>query len=167
MYDTDEIRALIDRSLDRKVYLRSLAGLLLAIPLAISYSHIRHPDLRLRTLLSMALVFIPFALIWGLRLLRLYRNLGGYIIVRAVLGESKQWYNKSATSLPVYIGESMWGPVTARTNRIFYRRGFSQPQLSDYENRTVTVAYNRMTDTVVVLEQSKNVPLESEINNWR
>lgn len=37
------------------------------------------------------------------------------------------------------------------TNHIFFPGGFERPQLKDYANRTVTVAYNPATGSVVVI----------------
>ena len=152
MYDTDEIRAFLHRSLDRKVYLRSLLGVLLAVPVGLLYSRIRHPDMGLRLLLTLAPVLAIFTAAWGLRLLRLYRKLDSYIIVKATLGRAGIRYSKGSVSLPVSISDPTWGVINARTNRIFHCRGFTQPLLADYENRTVTVAYNLETKVLAVIE---------------
>ncbi|MBR2048696.1 MAG: hypothetical protein IJ960_08890 [Oscillospiraceae bacterium] len=152
MHDTDEIKSMLRRSLDRKVYLRSLWGVVIAVPVSLAYCQFRYSEVSARMLLILAPVIAVFVLSWGLRLARLYRQPEGYIIVKATLGTSGQWYSKSGVSLPVYLEDPWMGPVTARTNRIFHRRGFAQPLLADYENRTVTVAYNRYTDVVVVIE---------------
>ena len=152
MHDTDEIRALLHRCLDRKVYLRSLMGVLLAVPVGLMYSRIRHPDMGLGLLLTLAPVLVIFMAAWLLRLLRLYRKIDSYIIVKATLGRAGIRYTKGSVSLPVFIDDPTWGVISARTNRIFHCRGVAQPQLADYENRTVTVAYNLETKVLAVID---------------
>ena len=89
-------------------------------------------------------VLLPL-LLWRLwKLARIFRNAEQYIFFRGTLGSPRG--DRKAVSFRVKTPDGK----LRRTDKLFYIRNL-QPLLSDWLDQTVTVAWNRATDTVVVI----------------
>lgn len=100
-----------------------------------------------------AAVIVPVFLGCILRTAWVMRCPEQYIFCSAVLDQPHVtlWQHR-CVYYTVCLEDPVYGyKYTANTRAIFQRRGFIGPLADAYTNRTVTVAYNRKTETVVVI----------------
>lgn len=99
-----------------------------------------------------AILLLPF-LIWFLwELCRVYRKPDAYILCKAKLTQphSITW-GHGIMYFTVVLEHPELGQCIVNTRPIFQTRGWLNPRLEDYLNKTVTIAYNEETETVVVI----------------
>ena len=94
-------------------------------------------------------------LAWRLwQLLRIFRKVAYYRFYKTTLsGPRCPKGNNRVFFFPVTIRDSEMGIIQRRTATIYYARKRFGPMLKDYLDRTVTVAWNRETDMIVVIRR--------------
>ena len=97
------------------------------------------------------LTILPLLIYYGYRLIRIFRCADQYIFCRVTLSEPHHnFWTKS-----MYFTVTLEHPEISRRSRdtqpIFATHGIVPPLMEDYVNQTVTVAYNPLTDTLVVI----------------
>lgn len=98
-----------------------------------------------------ALLFLPFPVYCLYRILRIFYRPEGYIFCTAALNRPNyHWFLKSY-SFTVTLDHPKIGRRARQTQPIFLPYGAFEPLLVNYMNQTVTVAYNPLTDTLVVI----------------
>lgn len=97
------------------------------------------------------LVMLPFLIYYGCRLIRIFRRADRYVFCRVTLSEPHHNFWHKSYSFTVTLGHPEIGHRTRQTQPIFLPYGAFEPLLVNYMNQTVTVAYNPLTDTLVVI----------------
>ena len=151
--NTSEIRKQLWNSLDMRCVRHDMSMVLIVGPAAAAIYGLlnRTPYFWLVALLVIVLTVPPF-LIWFLwELYRVFRIPEGYVLCKAKLTQphSGLWYRSMYFTVALeYPGG---GKLIVNTRPIFQTRGWLNPRLEDYLNKTVTIAYNEETETVVVI----------------
>lgn len=97
------------------------------------------------------LLFLPILIYYLYRILRIFYRPEGYIFCTAALNRPNYHFFLKSYSFTVTLGHPEIGHRTRQTQPIFLPYGAFEPLLVNYMNQTVTVAYNPLTDTLVVI----------------
>ena len=97
------------------------------------------------------LIMIPFLIYYGYRIFRIFRSCKGYIFCQATLQEPRYHLLAKSYSFRVTLEHPAIPRCTRETQAIFLTSGIVPPLMEDYVNQTVTVGYNPLTDTLVVI----------------
>ena len=88
-----------------------------------------------------------------LELLAILREPEGYVFCRAELGQPRhEPMTRGNFSFSAVIETEREGRFLVETKPIFLSHGFGGPLMEDYLGKTVTLAWNRETGSVVVIE---------------
>lgn len=99
-----------------------------------------------------ALVILPFLGFYLWRTIQIFGRPEEYIFCKCKLSSPHQrLWTKGNMYFTVVIEDEELGRFTAQTHAIFESYGIIEPLLETYINRTVTIGYNRQTETVVVI----------------
>lgn len=111
-----------------------------------------YDDSWILAVITSALVLLPFWIFYICRTLCIFRKPESYIFCRCQLSSVHQRiFSRGAMYFTVLIEDPEGGRFVADTHAIFAAYGIMGPLVEDYINRTVTVAYNRETEMVVVI----------------
>lgn len=98
-----------------------------------------------------AALMLPFVGFYLWRTYQIFRSPEEYIFCRCKLSTPHQrYFAKGMMYFTVVIEDPEGGRFPVETHAIFSSHGFIEPLLESYINSTVTVAYNRETEMVVV-----------------
>ena len=156
--ERSELKQLLRESLDmaclRRDMILSAAFVAAALALSGLFGGVfRDPVYWSAAALTAALVLIPLwgYLIW--MICRIYRRPDSYSIYRTTLSSphGSGWYRGSMYFTVILEDPADGRKTVANTRPIFMTWGIGVPLLEDYINKTVTVAYNEETDTVIVI----------------
>jgi hypothetical protein len=156
MKDTKEIRQELWRSLDM-VWVRLNAVLILAIfaglGLWFGWIGYRNGDWDTFALIMVfvTLVLVPFLGSLSWRTYRIFRAPASYTFCRCCLSSPKGGSIRDSIKFTVVIEDADGYKFAADTHAIFQARRGAGLVLEDYVNKTVTVAYNEETGSVVVI----------------
>lgn len=147
----------IKNSLDMAVYRRDLIGTAIGAGLGLLFGWAKLREYGPDTVwifVAFTLVLLsPLFAVTGYRMWKLLREPEEYFFTRAKLvsPHQKNWF-KYGLCFTVVIEDPEEGTLAADTNPIFFARGFEEPLMEHYLDRTVPIAYNRATGMVVVLK---------------
>lgn len=147
----------ISQSLDMAVYRREILAWTIGVALGLIYGLARFRDYEMEvflTFLGIVLVIVtPLLGISAYRIYRLLREPEEYFFTRAKLVSPHQKNGfHHGLCFTVIIQDPEEGTLAADTNPIFFARGFEEPLMEHYLDKTVPIAYNRSTGMVVVLK---------------
>lgn len=97
------------------------------------------------------LVMAPFLIYYGYRLIRIFRRADRYIFCSVTLSQPHYNYLTKAYFFTVIVDAPKIGRLVRQTRPIFATQSIVPPLMEDYVNQTVTVAYNPVSDTLVVI----------------
>ena len=100
-----------------------------------------------------AFMLAPYLIFCIIRTVNIFRRAGDYAFCKATLSQPHGGFLRDT----IYFTALAIDPDTdekffADTHAIFFTRGIFQPLMEDYANTTVTLACNRVTGMVVVIE---------------
>lgn len=97
-----------------------------------------------------SLIFLPILgfLLW--RLFRIFRSAEEYVFCTARLAQPHTGFPRDFMYFTVVLETQEEGTFVANTHSVFHTRQ-GPLSLEDYVNKTVTIAWNRETDMVVVI----------------
>ena len=99
-----------------------------------------------------AITLLPFWCFWIIRTVNIFRKPEEYFFCKCTLSSvHHKPFLKGGMYFTVVIEDPDGGRFTADTHAIFAAYGIAEPLVENYINRTVTVAYNRETEMVVVI----------------
>ena len=154
--DIQQIKERLKASLELQVLRRNLILVTVvtaAFLLICLIGNIDHLNLILPYILFMACVMILPGLIFAIvRTIQIFRKPEAYIFCRGVLAQphgSMFWRTFYFTV--VLEDPENGGKFFVDTRAIFTSHGLLSPTIEEYTNKTVTIAYNRETEMVVVI----------------
>ena len=99
-----------------------------------------------------AVMVLPTAIFCTVRTIAIFRKPEGYFFCRTTLRTLHSGPLRDTMFYTVLLEDPAdGGKFFADTHAIFYTRGIMSPTIEEYTNSTVTVAYNRETEMVVVI----------------
>ena len=101
--------------------------------------------------ITFAVIFLPILIFYLYRIFRILQKKDGYLFCTTALNRPDWHFWLKTYSFTVTLEHPELGRCTRRTRPIFNPYGFFEPLLVNYVNQTVTVAYNPLTDTLVVI----------------
>ena len=110
------------------------------------------PKVTALLVLFASVMFLPFLGFWLIRAWRIFQSMGEYVICSTELTQPR--HAPLARGMFTFCGvieTEQHGRFLVETHAIFAGRGVIQPLMEDYIGRTVTIAWNRETDMVVVI----------------
>lgn len=94
----------------------------------------------------------PYLLFCTVRTVKIFRKLDQYAICKATLVTPHGGLLRDTIYFTALVTDPDTGEkFHADTHAVFFARGIIQPLMEDYINTTVTLAWNRETDMVVVI----------------
>lgn len=101
----------------------------------------------------LTVMFAPAVVYELIRLLRIFREPEEYVLCKAQLEKPRhQPLSRGVFTFCAVIDTEQIGQFLVVTNPIFVSHGFGAPLMEDYLGKTVTIAWNRETGMVVVIE---------------
>lgn len=98
------------------------------------------------------ITLLPFWCFWIWRTIQIFRRPEDYFFCRCQLSSfHHRFFTKGAMYFTVVLDDPEGGRILAETHAIFQSYGVMEPLLENYTGRTVTIAYNRETEMVVVI----------------
>lgn len=98
------------------------------------------------------IVLLPFWCFWIIRTINIFRAPEEYFFCKCTLSSvHHKPFLKGGMYFTVVIEDPEGSRFTADTHAIFAAYGIAEPLMENYINRTVTMAYNRETEMVVVI----------------
>ena len=152
--DTQQIKERLKASLEVTCARNNLIMYLVAIPLcaaAVMFTKGRsHPEHWAIVSVLAAIMLLPFAVFYIWRIIRIFRKPEGYIFCRTKLSQPHPGDMRHTMYYTVLIDDD-GRKFPTDTHAIFYTHSLVGPTIEEYTNRTVTIAYNRETEMVVVI----------------
>ena len=145
--ELQETKRQLWNSIDAKFHCKTMtvcAGMLVFLSVILALLWMMSPDTAIFMLLAGCFVLLPLLLWRTWKLIRIISHADQYVFFRAKLGAPKG--NHKVVSLSVNLPNGK----RAMTDRIYYLRKF-QPRLSDWLDKTATVAWNQVTGVVIVI----------------
>ena len=154
MEDVKIIRERLRNSLDMH-WVKTNTILVLAVYGVVSLFY----DLRIRetghrvqlTVLMFLLVVAPWLVFYLWRTVSIFRKAEEYTFCKCCLSQPKGGRLKHSIRFTVVLTDAEGSRFAANTHSIFSTRSICGLGLEDYVNKTVTVAYNEATGSVVVI----------------
>ena len=125
--------------------------ILLPIFYIFSMARFRDPEPRIWMDVIMTLLILPFLIFYLVRLVNILRQAENYLFCQAVLDKPHASLNRDMFYFSVVLKGADGKEFMTDTHAIIANRILVGPQLEDYVNQTVTVAYNPATGMVVVI----------------
>lgn len=151
MKDIKEIRQLLWDSMDMAYVRHSFIGLAAVGTLACIMGGSNHSGEPWIMPLTVAIVEGPIFVFLLYRTWKIFRNAEGYLFQEAVLDSPTAGWGRGAIRFTVTVRDSQGLRQRVDTHGIFATRSLIGPNLADYVNRKVTVAYHEDTGTLVVI----------------
>ena len=148
--DEREIKEKLKCSLEI-AYIRSAAMIFTVISLAYIGLMILSWGGWVLALVTGALVLVPLWGWYGWRAWKIFRAPGSYRFCSAKLSQPHSSRFFRTFYFTVLLETEDRQQIVVNTHAIFQGHGWLGPLLEDYVNRTVTIGYNRATQTVVVI----------------
>ena len=155
--NTSEIRRYLWDSLELHCIRRNIGLVLVVVPLVLLPTGcvkigFQDPHFWLLTAMIAVLIILPF-LIHGIWVtLRAFRCPEHYIFCKASLTKPHgSTWGRGAMYFTVVLEDPEEGKFFVDTRPIFQSHGLEGPLMEEYLNKTVTIAYNRETEVVVVI----------------
>ena len=149
MNDVKTVRRQLWVSLDMCYVRRAFVVLIVVSALAFAVNGSRlSPDRFVPVLVIAATPFILFLLY---RTWKIFRRAESYIFQEAVLDHPTAGWGRGSIRFTVTVKDSDGHSQRAYTHGIFSTHSLFGPNLEDYVNRKVRVAYNEETGTLVVI----------------
>ena len=153
--ETKEIQQRLRSSLEvtcaRNDLIMYLVGIPLCAALVMFTKGRNHPEHWPAVSLLAAIMLLPFAVFDLLRIIRIFRKPEAYIFCRAKLTQPHPGSLRHTMYYTVLLEDEDGRKFPADTHAIFYTHSIVGPTIEDYTNKTVTIAYNRETEMVVVI----------------
>ena len=149
-----EIRARLWDSLEMahvRVQLIVLAAAYAVFMLIFWFRSVPVPEIRTVMLSIVSILFLPVLLFWLWRVWRIFRSPEEYVFCRTELGQPHHFPMLRGMFTFMGVVEADGSRFAVETHAIFADRGIVQPLMEDYIGRTVTIAWNRKTEMVVVI----------------
>ena len=109
------------------------------------------PQVRPVMMVFTSLLFLPPVGFWLLRVWNIFRRADEYVFCPTELNQPHHAPLRRDMFSFMGVIETGEGRFAVETDAIFAGRGIVQPLMEDYIGRTVTVGWNRETETVVVI----------------
>lgn len=153
--DTQQIKERLRGSLEIAVLWRNLALILvIGVPFTLIYGLLNGGFGDFFWALA-AMVFgfmvVPVTAFCIIRTVLIYRKPQSYIFCRTKLAQPRSSWKYMMYYTMVLEDPEDGRKFIADTNAIFYSHGTMSPTIEEYTNKTVTIAYNRETGSVVVI----------------
>lgn len=103
------------------------------------------------SLVILGIIMVPVYLFHAWRFFQIFRCPEEYIFCPCQLSQFHYHYFLKANSFTVVLDIPGAGRQVTETRAIFQNHGLVGPLAEDYVNKTVTIGYNRSTQTVVVI----------------
>lgn len=97
------------------------------------------------------ITFLPIPVFYLYRIFRILHRRDGYLFCTAALNQPNYHFWRKTYSFTVTLDHPEISRRSRQTQPIFIPEGFYEPLLVNYVNQTVTVAYNPLTETLVVI----------------
>lgn len=101
--------------------------------------------------IAFVILFLPFLIFYLYRIFRILRQKDNYIFCTAVLDQPNYHFWHKTYSFTVTLDHPQISSRSRQTQPIFMPYGVFEPLLVNYVNQPVTVAYNPLTETLVVI----------------
>lgn len=153
MTEKSVIRDRLWHSVEMNHYKTNLIIYTIFIPLFLVYAALRNNSENAWVIgfVIVAIVMVPVYIFHGWRIFQIFRAPEEYIFCPCKLSQFHYDYLHKASSFTVVLDVPEMGRQVAETRAIFQSHGLVGPLAEDYVNRTVTIGYNRATQTVVVI----------------
>ena len=109
------------------------------------------PELKLQVILIAAICFAPLFLVYLYRIIGIFREREQYLFFRAKLSHAHRSKWVEAMYFTVLAEDADGNQFPVNTRAIFSTHSLAGMRLEDYINKTVTIAYNEETETVVII----------------
>ena len=152
MYDIKTIRQQLWVSMDMSYVRRFFIGLI-AVGVVAWFSGTSRLSPENHGIIPLSLIIVegPVLLFLSYRTWKIFRKSEHYIFQEAVLDRPNAAWGRGAIRFTVTVKDSRGCNQQADTHGIFATRSLLGPNLEDYVNRRVRVAYNDETGTLVVI----------------
>ena len=152
--DTQQNKERLRSSLEMQALWRNLIiALAIAVPVTLIYAIADSPKYFFWSFagLIFGVIVAPIALFCIIRTICIYRCPDQYIFCKGVLAQPHGGFWRDSIFYTVVLEDPEDGrKFFVDTHAIFNARG-GHPSLEEYTNKTVTIAYNRETEMVVVI----------------
>lgn len=151
MYDIKTIRQQLWVSMDMAFVKRHFIVLVVVGVLAGLLGSVKYSDLPWIMPLVLVIVEGPILAFLAYRTWKIFRRAERYIIQEAVLDSPFGGWSRDTVRFAVAVKDSQGRSHRVDTHGIFFTRSVIGPNIEDYVNRKVRVAYNEETETLVVI----------------
>ena len=151
MDDIKKIRQQLWVSMDMAYVRRHFIVLVVVGGLAGMMGGVKYSDLPWVMPLALAIVEGPILAFLAYRTWKIFRRAEHYIIQEAVLDCPFGGWGRNTIRFTVTVNNSQGRSHRVDTHGIFFTRSVIGPNIEDYVNRKVRVAYNEETETLVVI----------------
>lgn len=137
--------------MDMEYVRRYFIGLVIIGALAWMMGGVKYSDLPWAMPLTLVIVEGPIFAFLAYRTWKIFRRAEHYILQEAVLDSPFGGWGRNTIRFTVTVKDSEGCRHRVDTHGIFATRSLFGPNLDDYVNRKVRVAYNKETGTLVVI----------------
>lgn len=110
-----------------------------------------HPAIGPMMLLCVSVLYLPIVVFWLVRVWKMFRSIGDYVLCPAELIQPHHaFFGRGLYRFMGVIETERDGRFAVETHALFHSGG-NWLRMEDYLHRTVTLAWNRRTGTVVVI----------------
>lgn len=135
----------------RDLIVYTVAGIVFALVIRLRYSEHVEGSFR-TTIVVWCVLFLTPVWVFGIvRMWRIFRKSGGYRLFSCKLDTPHQRKFLGGIYFTVEVQNANGEPMTVSTRAIFRAHGIMGPLLTEYQGKTVTIAYNELTHTTIVI----------------
>lgn len=148
-----ENRRRLWNSLEMGEVKRTIVMILVVVPLVwfLGTGQMNHPEAKWFALGLLAVFFVPYLVFYLYRMVCILDRPEAYHFCEATLHRPQSSFNRRLFYFSVVIRDEEGMEFMTNTHAIFGVRNLIGPRMEDYVDRTVTMAYNKVTGMVVVI----------------